>query len=132
MIAASLKQECRVGLGFGGICFRDHMIAASLKRHHEAAGAPAPRFPRSYDRGLIEARKRGGTPFRNGRFPRSYDRGLIEAPGNRGWSARQSAGFRDHMIAASLKPGAADVGYAYALFPRSYDRGLIEASHSSY
>ena len=39
------------------LCFRDHLIAASLKgfQARPEAAAPWP-FPRSYDRGLIEGR----------------------------------------------------------------------------
>src|SRR5690348_18498764 len=84
-------------------------------------------FPRSIDRGLIEA---GDFAYRLPRlsiFPRSIDRGLIEARRfEPGWGRKSH--FRDQLIAASLKPtvlgATADQVH---LFPRSIDRGLIEA-----
>src|SRR5438132_567498 len=62
--------------------FRDHMIAASLK-----PASPCRTWPTRWA------------------FPRSYDRGLIEAPDRAPPAAPPPADFRDHMIAASLKPG---------------------------
>src|SRR2546425_932719 len=60
-------------------------------------------------------------------FPRSRDRGLIEAsPSND--TANAVACFRDREIAASLKLIIAIVfDRGSGLFPRSRDRGLIEA-----
>src|SRR5437868_3229618 len=82
------------------------MIAASLK--HGLTATPARRrtsFPRSYDRGLIEA---------------------IWPIKGADWAATH---FRDHMIAASLKhPKPRLPRPAFSAFPRSYDRGLIEAA----
>jgi hypothetical protein len=62
-------------------------------------------FPRSYERGSIEAYCRGvKTGTVAAAFPRSYERGSIEAARVTGfWEAR-------------------------AWFPRSYERGSIEAS----
>src|SRR5579872_2301374 len=79
MIAASLKPGLSPPTLWENLGFRDHMIAASLK--------PAPAEI------IIAA---------SGVFPRSYDRGLIEAPTapRPAWSL---SGFHDHMIAASLK-----------------------------
>ena len=64
-------------------------------------------FPRSVDRGLIEASFFQSSGFRLVlRFPRSVDRGLIEAiQMTRGHNSPSTA-FRDLLIAASLKlPG---------------------------
>ena len=66
-------------------------------------------FPRSNDRGLIEAEPRPpGHSKCPGLFPRSNDRGLIEA-------------FHSFTAAARKAP-----------FPRSNDRGLIEASGTAW
>ena len=59
-------------------------------------------FPRSYDRGLIEARSTIPPFLRISVFPRSYDRGLIEAT-NLSFPVAGDGGFRGLMIAASLK-----------------------------
>src|SRR5438270_238782 len=63
------------------------------------------------------------------RFPRSNDRGLIEAICCSPLCSPRKRGFPDQMIGASLKRSgscrAEPFGYA---FPRSNDRGLIEAS----
>src|SRR5437870_4861625 len=80
------------------------MIAASLKRFRFLAAS-----------------------FQCWKFPRSDDRGLIEAccrvTGQHG-----PQHFRDQMIAASLKPYITVTSTpALMLFPRSDDRGLIEA-----
>jgi len=61
-------------------------------------------------------------------FPRSDDRGPIEADkaGRKSEMAYQH--FRDQMIAAPLKHVAPEVmARIYAAFPRSDDRGPIEA-----
>src|SRR5689334_8508312 len=80
LIAASLKQDVNLQLQFSGADFRDQLIAASLK--HEwliDALRRALQFPRSIDRGLIEATIRSADCACGGTFPRSIDRGLIEA-----------------------------------------------------
>ena len=62
------------------------------------------------------------------RFPRSIDRGLIEADLKMKMKMKGLGYFRDQLIAASLKlfrPLAAYI--AKRPFPRSIDRGLIEA-----
>src|SRR5947199_368881 len=90
MIAASLKHApppaCAARLPSASRrtrpTFRDHMIAASLKPARAAPAASGrTSFPRSYDRGLIEAASPRLTPAPSRPFPRSYDRGLIEAIG---------------------------------------------------
>ena len=89
-------------------------------------------FPRSKDRGLIEASRRRGTALASTEFPRSKDRGLIEATGvrARGWFT--PARFRDRKIAASLKHiVTAGKHTANRVFPRSKDRGLIEAGRGA-
>ena len=85
-------------------------------------------FPRSSDRGLIEATIDNLLTLINGIFPRSSDRGLIEAIEDLThdeWVAH----FRDHLIAASLKLHLVRLLFRrpLAAFPRSSDRGLIEA-----
>ncbi len=63
-------------------------------------------FPRSYERGSIEASSSSPVKKYGLTFPRSYERGSIEAAdGATGW---------------------ATIG---SLFPRSYERGSIEAEH---
>ena len=61
-------------------------------------------FPRSKDRGLIEATTSVACPARSPTFPRSKDRGLIEATRRKSFWTAESGGFRDRKIAASLKP----------------------------
>ena len=63
-------------------------------------------------------------------FPRSIDRGLIEAILVLPESGIHVC-FRDQLIAASLKPqSTGEVTRSQDSFPRSIDRGLIEASFS--
>ena len=63
-------------------------------------------------------------------FPRSRDRGPIEAPLVRIYFFFVGY-FRDHVIAAPLKPVLSGFAMAgAALFPRSRDRGPIEASYA--
>ena len=114
--------------------FRDQLIAASLKHGKDAAEAEAnAKFPRSIDRGLIEASSASSATDRGLSFPRSIDRGLIEA----------GAGRPVHVDVLAF-PRSIDRGLIEAplsrcrrkiprTFPRSIDRGLIEAtpSHSS-
>jgi len=129
VIAASLKRILFDGQQLGPLRFRDHVIAGSLKRgvsesvrgarsgfprsrdrglieaiSARPSGSASRKFPRSRDRGLIEANMRSGTVARViPLFPRSRDRGLIEATIPRSlW--QQAWRFRDHVIAASLKP----------------------------
>ena len=72
--------------------------------------APVPRtvpdsrdaFPRSIDRGLIEAWMPWWPSSRSPSFPRSIDRGLIEAEGSQ-VTLKVGYRFRDQLIAASLK-----------------------------
>src|SRR5437763_523122 len=77
MIAASLKPAC--GGSFRCACadFRDQMIAASLKLvDTNFTGGQTNEFPRSDDRGLIEARQRPEKQMKRDRFPRSDDQSL--------------------------------------------------------
>ena len=60
-------------------------------------------FPRSIDRGLIEASPLCRSATRVVLFPRSIDRGLIEAM-LESWGMTTDGSFRDQLIAASLKP----------------------------
>src|SRR5438876_12225859 len=60
------------------------------------------KFPRSCDRGLIEASMPPTVSAAESKFPRSCDRGLIEAITCFDWP-RHPCHFRDHVIAASLK-----------------------------
>src|SRR5579875_1985865 len=62
-------------------------------------------------------------------FPRSPDRGPIEAGGVGGWPEGQPLDFRDHQIAAPLKHCALTLKRKMdVIFPRSPDRGPIDAS----
>ena len=60
-------------------------------------------------------------------FPRSHERGPIEAYARR-WGLRREFYFRAHMSAAPLKQ-AASRSWRISLrpFPRSHERGPIEA-----
>src|SRR5579875_810992 len=61
-------------------------------------------------------------------FPRSPDRGPIEAGVVGGWPEGQPLDFRDHQIAAPLKHCALTLKRKMdVIFPRSPDRGPIEA-----
>ena len=61
-------------------------------------------------------------------FPRSIDRGLIEARNRRILPDDTAHNFRDQLIAASLKHKGNLFQMAPGMkFPRSIDRGLIEA-----
>ena len=83
-----------IGHSFPGL-----MIGASLK-HSVSQAKPrgAFHFPRSYDRGIIEADNYVASVAKSTGFPRSYDRGIIEA--------------------GKIWPNARIAG----AFPRSYDR----------
>jgi len=135
-----------------GLDFRDQLIAAPLK----LAGVPAGRvdriaFPRSIDRGPIEAQSRCGRSKRNRDFrdqliaaplkrPEGFERRteavyfrdqLIAAPLKLGGRANIDVlgpHFRDQLIAAPLKPFLFnDLRPPPPAFPRSIDRGPIEA-----
>ena len=108
--------------------FRDRKIAASLKlRCTPLDNAPAGVFPRSKDRGLIEARVSMALLSGTCSFPRSKDRGLIEARLVERVTEVVTS-FRDRKIAASLKLRPQRPGRCRSVsFPRSKDRGLIEA-----
>ncbi len=84
--------------------FRDQLIAASLKL---ASACASCNFDRHFRDQLIAAslklppeRPRLG---RLAEFPRSIDRGLIEAPALPAGTEVPSPDFRDQLIAASLK-----------------------------
>ena len=81
---------------------RQSIRQRSLGRRRVGA-TPRRLFPRSKDRGLIEARAPATRMLVIAAFPRSKDRGLIEA-----------------SIRRLIPPET-------CLFPRSKDRGLIEA-----
>src|SRR5438045_1820278 len=59
-------------------------------------------FPRSIDRGLIEASRSAKWPQWSDQFPRSIDRGLIEAVMT-AFYVTNKTNFCDQWIAASLK-----------------------------
>jgi hypothetical protein len=86
-------------------------------------------FPRSSERGPIEACGTATANIAGWRFPRSSERGPIEACR----SSRRSptvAHFRTHLSAAPLKLGS-QVGTVCQLdvFPRLSERGPIEAPY---
>ena len=70
-------------------------------------------FPRSADRGLIEAPGLPTSQHLIRRFPRSADRGLIEAPV--AFRKRNPSDFRDQLIAASLKRRSGLMGLIFEL-----------------
>src|SRR5258708_3665607 len=85
--------------------FRAHVSAATLKPFCPLDQAHDVReFPRSRERGHIEARLNNESPALDRLFPRSRERGHIEAPCNHGKRRRASGAF-----------------------PRSRERGHIEA-----
>src|SRR5215471_12707220 len=84
-------------------------------------------FPRSIDRGPIEAKLGTEADVLAVDFPRSIDRGPIEAsrPHTRRCTCRP---FRDPLIAAPLKLARRRIlPWPNPTFPRSIDRGPIEA-----
>ena len=107
LIAASLKPEPLHVFGQEGPNFRDQLIAASLKPVVGLGFQPARReFPRSIDRGLIEATQlaflafAGCAHFRDQLIAASLKlklRALLSPPRDH---------FRDQLIAASLKLSA--------------------------
>ena len=105
MIAAPLKHvlfgNCRPVL----LQFRDHMIAAPLKLNRLLfAVLFVVVIPRSHDRGPIEATIWAISARLTPEIPRSHDRGPIEARSERRLCRGCPRQFRDHMIAAPLKP----------------------------
>ncbi len=112
------------------VYFRDHQIAAPLKHDWPAASeSPRNQFPRSPDRGPIEA-----LPACWLRSASAYFRDhQIAAPLKQRNSPMHGLAkfphFRDHQIAAPLKR-ASEIrsGEFSPGFPRSPDRGPIEAA----
>ncbi len=89
---------------FSGWPFRDQLIAAPLKQAYIGVlNHRLTTFPRSIDRGSIEAAVKSVVPAGEPCFPRSIDRGSIEAG-------------RDPSLTTNTHS-----------FPRSIDRGSIEA-----
>src|SRR5579875_178301 len=87
--------------------FRDRQIAAPLKPDASwTLTGVTPGFPRSTDRGPVEAATTTARLAAHVAFPRSTDRGPVEArkPGRR---RRKHVHFRDRQIAAPLKLGNA-------------------------
>ena len=131
MTAAPLKPDEQTGMEMAGLSYpRSHdrgPIEARLRRHGRTALSV--NYPRSHDRGPIEASRPASTPDNEPNYPRSHDRGPIEA-------ARrcQREGFqnlegspRSHdrgPIEANCRAWACRCLVTY---PRSHDRGPIEA-----
>src|ERR1043165_236937 len=116
----SLRQESRSHV---------RMNVAQLKRQtRSAAPLQTGAFPRSNERGSIEAPQALPSHTCCLRFPRSNERGSIEAlPGRRGrgWRFRRS---HVRMSVAQLKPVDTNLADGSILaFPRSNERGSIEA-----
>ena len=83
--------------------FRDQLIAASLKRQASRADTGPARFPRSADRGLIEACHSSGV---TGSAAPDFRDQLIAAslkPQPSCGGSHEGGYFRDQLIAASLK-----------------------------
>ena len=86
-------------------------------------------FPRSNERGSIEAFVAEDAREVNGGFPRSNERGSIEARTSAAGMRYGSAGFHVRMNVAQLKRVAfAVLAGNRQPFPRSNERGSIEAS----
>ncbi len=67
---------------------------------------PSPSFPRSHDRGRIEASTAPARPLGQCGFPRSHDRGRIEATSDYNAAKTAASPFHGHMTVAALKlPG---------------------------
>ena len=112
--------------------FRAHRSAAPLKHVSDQSRRcrRAHEFPRSSERGPIEATQSPLEPPDLHRFPRSSERGPIEARSceSRLLTAQESYDFRAHRSAAPLKPDPRRTSFAIgAQFPRSSERGPIEA-----
>ena len=109
--------------------FRVQKNAASLKpgRKRQSSAFDIA-FPRSKERGFIEAREQPSLLIWTSFFPRSKERGFIEARIAKGRAKRRRS-FRVQKNAASLK-----LGFSFAVqalghrFPRSKERGFIEAA----
>ena len=87
-------------------------------------------FPRSTERGPIEAIKLLAAVFADDRFPRSTERGPIEASFTRSATRRQTT-FRVQQNAAPLKLDAVHRrAGGNGGFPRSTERGPIEANNA--
>src|SRR5271157_430471 len=85
-------------------------------------------FPRSRERGPIEAFSVPVTPSFSVTFPRSRERGPIEAGRGLRGGARDRAHFRAHVSAAPLKQLKFQrLELGLRIFPRSRERGPIEA-----
>ena len=88
-----------------------------------------PPFPRSIERGLIEAVCSSTAGSRPDAFPRSIERGLIEATGFPIRHPAHESTFRVRSNAASLKHELRKILLMlFVDFPRSIERGLIEAA----
>ena len=110
--------------------FRVRKNAASLKhQEQDGSGCRQALFPRSKERGLIEAGGRTTERVLDEEFPRSKERGLIEALVADVLEYYPDVGFRVRKNAASLKHclGKVSQPQKQNAFPRSKERGLIEA-----
>jgi len=129
--AASLKPSGQRQLPQRLCDFRGRSAAASLKPCVAMfALVRFALFPRSFGRGLIEARTFTALMDSWIQFPRSFGRGLIEAARARRSNSETAAfprSFGRGLIEAAGSPGARQ---ARAGFPRSFGRGLIEVNRN--
>ncbi len=104
MIAAPLKLVVGCSVCGGGGGFPRSYDRGPIEADDVDLAVPhGRRFPRSYDRGPIEATYALSMTYASVTFPRSYDRGPIEASSCPSIGQFPGRNFRDHMIAAPLK-----------------------------
>ena len=100
-------------------------------RSYRASRFYADCFPRSPERGFVEARLDHVLPMFLRIFPRSPERGFVEAVPPAQIQRIEDWTFRAHPSAASLKRTApAEPQNPIKSFPRSPERGFVEAVES--
>ena len=106
------------------------MSAAPLKRDdHLHNDAVLDEFPRSNERGPVEACVLPASHPPRGSFPRSNERGPVEATKRYCRKSPPRGNFRARMSAAPLKPPVSRHNFRAGFrFPRSNERGPVEAS----
>ncbi len=133
MTAAPLKRQSVSAQTFDdGLAIRGHMTAAPLKL--SIAKLTGPRchpYPRSHDRGPIEASPSCAGWKMERSYPRSHDRGPVEASKT---GRPRLPEFQDYPRSHDRGPIEAscvlNFGTAFTGYPRSHDRGPIEAGWS--
>ena len=136
LVAASLKPKCWKSLCYGVARFRDLLVAASLKlqKYTPSAGNRL-KFPRSFGRGLIEAISHAfKIPWEETGFRDLLVAASLKPATLVDLLEHTDDCFRDLLVAASLKRFGenADAGVELSGFPRSFGRGLIEATSTRF